>query len=231
MRRGNFRGGRLAVGVAPAIIEPVGRVDSGRLGFGENRVALSREAAEHAVHQPPRAAGAAIARGMSDREVDGRVVRDVEKENLCGGDVQDGGERAGARRQRAVEARGKGRFDLAAMAECSAKDGAHQGTVAREERLEMRVRTAIVEQRIERRTPLDDVPQQRRRRAADGESGRIPWRGRALVLEAASARRFQPQGPRLRMPARDHGPGDPASDCRGASKDAGRRDTVPPVIC
>ena len=86
-------------------------------GAGEDFVAVAHQIAEHAVDEPARAPGAAVAARLLDGEVDGGVIGHVEEEDLRRGDVKDGGKRAGIFRQRPVERLRKRRLDLAAAAQ------------------------------------------------------------------------------------------------------------------
>ena len=103
MHGGDRTGGGVAIGALPARHQPLGGVEHRRVEARERRTALPRHAAEHRVHQSRVARGAPIRLSEPHREVNRRMVRHVEPEQLCGADEQDGLDPRRVGRKAAVE--------------------------------------------------------------------------------------------------------------------------------
>ena len=90
---GNRLRGVRAIGLGPALEQPVGRV--ARSLVGQERGAILRDTAQHGVDQAGIARGAAVGLRQTHRQVDRGMVGHIEPEDLRGADQQNG---FGARR-------------------------------------------------------------------------------------------------------------------------------------
>ncbi len=171
MGAGDAAGGLLAIGRHPALPQPVGRIGALGVGAGEERVALARQAAQHGIGEGLEVAGVAVGGERVEGKRDGGVVGDVHEEDLRGGDVEDGGEAAGAARHAAGDEQAKGRLDLAVMAERGADNRAGKGPVAGLEGAEGGIAGRGVEQAVEGTAVMKDGGEKRGGGIAGGGAG------------------------------------------------------------
>ena len=88
----------LAIGRAPALGEPGGRIVVERIGTRQDQIAVAGDRAQHRVGEPRERRAGRIGARRLDREVDGRMIGDIEKQDLRRGDDEHPFERAAALR-------------------------------------------------------------------------------------------------------------------------------------
>src|SRR5690606_18131783 len=105
--------------------------------------------------------------------IDGRMIGQVEIENLGNCDMKKMLERHRIFRQRAVETFAYGAFYRAAIAQSRTQNGANQRAVARLQRQILRMAVAVIGQPVERSVFLDHRAKQPRRAQARSQTGAI----------------------------------------------------------
>ncbi len=130
---GDGPGGRLAVGLAPAVGQPARHVPVERVAFAQDRLARPRDVAQDGVDQGCKGRTLAVEANRAHREVDRRVVRDVEEQDLRGGDDQRPFDLGRLARQALLQPVGDSRPHGAEAPQGRGDDGARQGAVARVE--------------------------------------------------------------------------------------------------
>ncbi len=131
MGRGDGTRACLAPIGGPARPQPVGRIDPRGIEARRDRLAFARDAAEHRVDELVVALGAWVVLGERHGEVDGRVRRRLEEDELRRGRQQDRIERAGFLRKPALEKAAEHMVELTLAPEAHRHDGAGQRAVAR----------------------------------------------------------------------------------------------------
>ena len=86
MRRSDGARRALAIGRAPALGEPGGRIVVERIGACQDQVAVASDRAQHCVGKRREWRAGRIGARRLDREVDGRMIGRIEKEDLRRGD-------------------------------------------------------------------------------------------------------------------------------------------------
>ena len=198
VRARDLAGSHFAVGRGPSRKEPVRRVDALGVVCGEKGIALTRQAAKHAVDQRLEMAGMAVGLGIGHGGRHRGIGGHVEKEDLRRRGFEDRCEPAGSRRHTPFHQAMQRGKDLPAAAERGGDDRARQRPVARLQSAKRRIAGHEIEQPVER-SAVENALQKPRCRASRRDPG-VGWAAGAL------ARFDQPHGPFGRPPILPHGP-------------------------
>ena len=193
--------GRCSVVVLPTRHQPLRRVECRGIDVGEQLRPLASEAPQHRIGHAGIARRPAVGLHQAHRKIHGRVVCDVQPEDLRGADKQCGFKswRPRGELYPSTEEMAQG----AKPAQHRSHQGAHQCAIAKRKGCKIGLRGAFFEFVVERPVPaqhtfedLSSDPPRGKPGHINGESG--TWH--ALICHEAAApasRRFQPQGPRL----------------------------------